>query len=222
MAVAAGNAAFPPAGSRSNSPFMGPQPSAAPPADALCLPGAAVAAAPSALTAAAPLPLFKPMLAHLSLAAAAASRRQPRLSVSGSASHSHASSMAAADQHCAAALLADEASTPRPSPLQPQQQQQEQQQQQQQQQQQEEEAAAAMVVCEQPHLGHLPAADAETAAAVEPEAGGAVDADEDGLGWQHALVACSWLFKPCPGCCRGHTGREVRLQGGGHAASCTT
>jgi len=36
------------------------------------------------------------------------------------------------------------------------------------------------------------------------------DADADGKAWQYALVTCSWLFKPCPGCSRAHGGREVR------------
>jgi len=37
------------------------------------------------------------------------------------------------------------------------------------------------------------------------------DEDTDGRAWQHALVACPWLFKPCPDCCRTHSGREVSV-----------
>jgi hypothetical protein len=194
-------AALPTATSRSNSPYMGPQCAAAggapgaggsaAPMDALQLPGpAAPVAATGSLMAP---PLFKPAL--LAIGESAGTPAAPALAahaVAASGSCSHASSLAAADQHCAAALLADEASTLRPPALPLFQQHAGEQQQQQQQRAFEAAGHAAPLAAEEED---------------EQEAGG----DVDGRSWQHSLVTCPWLFKPCPDCCRAHTGREVSL-----------
>ncbi|KAI8467556.1 MAG: PLATZ transcription factor-domain-containing protein [Monoraphidium minutum] len=190
----------PSAASRSNSPYMGP---ASAPAAAAALPsdGLRLPAGPASC-AALPLPLFKAG-AH-ACAAPVTPLTAPRLSATGSGCHSHASSLAAADPHCAAALLADAASAPRPSPLAPTPAALEQQQQQ--------HAAAAAVAAAAAAAGTVAAAKA--AAALSPmdsDAEADVDADDDGRAWQHALVTCPWLFKPCPGCCKSHTGREVLM-----------
>ncbi|GBF92279.1 hypothetical protein Rsub_05362 [Raphidocelis subcapitata] len=193
-AAAAGcGAAQPSAASRSNSPYLGPLQTAAAGAqpDALSLPPAGGP------------PLFKPPHTPAVAALGGAPAPGPH---SASCSHSHASSLAAAD---AAALLADEASTPRPGgALLP---------------------AALNAAAALPLPLPLPqtAADEQRLAQqlaqqqlaqqqlaqqqLAQQQAEEEEDDADGRGWQHALVTCPWLFKPCPSCCRAHTGREALM-----------
>lgn len=154
---------------------------------------------PSAVAPALPLfkasPLSLPEAAPATNEAAAVPAAPAVRSASCSHSHSHTESLAA--------LLADEASTPRPhataaqqsseqqveEPTQPQEQLQQ----------------------EQLHAGGAEAADAFAGPHASEDALMDDDADVDGRAWQHALVTCPWLFKPCPSCCRTHTGREVLM-----------
>lgn len=197
------------AGSRSTSPYMGAAATPPQPEDALSLPHAvkleilplfktttppapahAAPAAPCAPPAiSGPAAATCPPAAPCCGAAAGASACSSR-----AASHSQASSHAAAERFCAVSILgSDEAASARPAA-----------------------AAPAQPCCgpaprQQPaeQLHHQPHAACGGADDITAGAD-ADDADEDGRLWQYALVACPWLFKPCPSCCRTHTGREVR------------
>lgn len=169
------------------------------------------------MVAPAPLPLFKPAPVSLTgtpvadaAADVAAAVPCTHASASSSHSHSHASSLAAADHHCAAALLRDEASTPTPIPMPPLNKEQRQLEL-------SRELTLALPLLEQDEpLLQQHQQQQQQDGMMKEEAAAAEERnfeeeDVDGRSWLHALVTCPWLFKPCPDCCRSHTGREVLM-----------
>lgn len=185
-------AAHPAAASRSNSPYMLPAVADCnqPDDGNFLLPGSA-AGAPA-------LPLFKPATPATPPpccdAAATPGALAPATAAAPSCSHSHASTCVVTPEqqhqqqhdhhHWAAAALLSGAGVPQ-GPVLPQPLM----------------LDAGLLDPQQQQSSH--------SSADNPASG--ADTDADALSWQYSLVTCPWLFKPCPGCCRTHSGREVLM-----------